>query len=185
MPRWATVCTVITVSAMMSEVALAQAPARGSRGPAPAANPTWSVSEVMSPEQFRKAGLQKLTPEELAQLSTWVRSYATIALVAGLASGAREDVQVGNAPKAVGATGQSLVAPGGCDLVARSRISGNFDGWSGNTVFELENGQRWQQATHSTFVARASRPEVTICRAPTGYEMRVEDVRQRVNVNPL
>ena len=185
MRRWATVCTVITVSAMASGVALAQTPTRGSRVPAPGATSTWSVSEVMSAEQFRGAGLQKLTPEELAQLSTWIRSYATIALVAGLASGGREDVEVGSAPEAVGTTGRALAAPGGCDLVARSRISGNFDGWSGNTVFELENGQLWQQATPSTFFARAYRPEVTICRVPTGFEMRVEDVRQRVNVNPL
>jgi hypothetical protein len=31
-------------------------------------------------------------------------------------------------------------------LVAETKINGEFSGWDGETVFELANGQKWQQA---------------------------------------
>ncbi len=32
------------------------------------------------------------------------------------------------------------------ELVKESRIEGEFEGWSGDGVYKLDNGQVWQQA---------------------------------------
>ena len=30
-----------------------------------------------------------------------------------------------------------------------SRINGDFEGWTGETIFELDNGQVWKQASYA------------------------------------
>ena len=50
------------------------------------------------------------------------------------------------------------------ETVIRSRIVGQFNGWSGTTVFHLENGQIWVQSNHADtlFIPTVENPEVEI-----------------------
>jgi hypothetical protein len=65
----------------------------------------------------------------------------------------------------------------------RSRFDGEFTGWSGNTLFRLENGQVWKQAQSGRSSYRATRPQVTIKRtALGGYRLLVEGDDQSVRV---
>jgi len=34
------------------------------------------------------------------------------------------------------------------ELKCESRINGEFNGWDGDAVFELENGTKWQQVKY-------------------------------------
>jgi hypothetical protein len=68
------------------------------------------------------------------------------------------------------------------DVVVESRIKGDFDGWDGDTIFELANGQIWQQSRYGTRFASRYRPKVTIYRIAGGHEMEVEGVSSRVRV---
>ena len=65
-----------------------------------------------------------------------------------------------------------------------SRIVGDYDGWSGNTVFRLENGQEWVQAEAGRWRHRGPpNPEVTIRRRAFGsYRLQVEGSNKTIRV---
>ena len=67
-----------------------------------------------------------------------------------------------------------------------SYLVGEFNGWDGDTVFRLENGQAWQQIDSSYQYARAERPRVTIRQAAFGsYLLKVEGIGRTVRVRRI
>jgi hypothetical protein len=56
-----------------------------------------------------------------------------------------------------------------------SRIGGEFNGWSGDTVFELQNGQIWKQARYAYWYHYAYHPEVVIYESNGGYVLCLAD----------
>jgi hypothetical protein len=78
---------------------------------------------------------------------------------------------------------QSRPAPA-VDFI-ESRIDGEFSGWEGETIFKLENGQIWQQASYAYTYSYKYRPKVLIFRTRGGYEMQVEGVSSRIRVTRL
>jgi hypothetical protein len=67
----------------------------------------------------------------------------------------------------------------------RTCIDGEFEGWEGDTVFALCNGQVWQQASYDYTYHYAYRPHVLVYRAGSGYRMKVEGVSKTIAVTPL
>jgi len=68
-----------------------------------------------------------------------------------------------------------------------ARLAGDFTGWTGKTVFALDNGQVWRQTRNyiQPYSPRKpiSQPKVTITRGALGsYNMRIEGVRKTVQV---
>lgn len=55
-----------------------------------------------------------------------------------------------------------------------SKINGSFNGCSGDTVFNLVNGQIWQQKRYAYRYRYAYRPEVLIYNDGSGYFLKVE-----------
>lgn len=106
-------------------------------------NPAFSsLEEQMTQREFEASGLDKLTDEELVALNRWIRSRSLATL-----DQPRADIgQVAGGPEGLPSTPGELPA---IDRMARepfeTRIVGEFDGWTGNTVFELENGMVWRQ----------------------------------------
>lgn len=76
-------------------------------------------------------------------------------------------------------------APGSSGDVIESRIDGEFEGWDGETVFRLQNGQIWQQSSYAYHYSYLYSPNVVIMRLRGGYEMQVEGVGQRIGVHRL
>lgn len=68
-----------------------------------------------------------------------------------------------------------------------TRIAGKFDGWSGKTVFHLQNGQIWQQSDDGSYVDRpVDSPKVRIVPGRLGaFWMEVDGVNPRVKVKPI
>ena len=66
--------------------------------------------------------------------------------------------------------------------VIETCIDGTFEGWSGDTVFVLCNGQIWQQSSYAYTYHYAYRPDVLIYRTGTGYRMQVEGVGTTIAV---
>lgn len=66
-----------------------------------------------------------------------------------------------------------------------SRIDGTFEGWSGETIFKLINGQIWQQSSYAYTYHYAYRPEVLIYSSGGGYKMKVEGVNGSIAVRKL
>src|SRR5688500_406687 len=91
-----------------------------------------SLEERMSDAEFKAAGLDKLTPEELAALNAWLQHRtAGTAPAATYVPPSEDRIGFRDAPDTDGIV---------------SRIAGEFTGWSGGTQFTLENGQVWEQA---------------------------------------
>jgi hypothetical protein len=144
-----------------------------------------AFSKAVSAEDFAAAGLGKLTAKERARLDVLVREFkrggGTAGYEVGRSAGAKKE-QV--APAAA-----VRVAPGTVVEVGdvESVIAGDFDGWSGKTVFLLENGQRWRVANAGEYYSpKLVRPKVKISPAGLGgYWMTIEGVTTRVKVLSL
>ena len=109
-----------------------------------------TLEEKMSTQEFQAAGLDKLSPEELAALNAWLQQR----LAAGLSGGARP------ADEGFRAYGFGGDSPDRTEF--SSRISGEFSGWGPNSVFTLDNGQQWQVTDGSEFsIPPRSNPQVT------------------------
>ena len=69
--------------------------------------------------------------------------------------------------------------------VIESQIEGDFEGWEGETIVKLMNGQIWQQSEYHYHYHYAFMPKVLIFRSGGGYKMKVEGVEKAVAVKQL
>ena len=86
-----------------------------------------SLQQRMTSTQFKAAGLDKLSPQELQNLDNWLQS------------------QVKPATRMVDASGKPVFYATGKRSTIRAHVAGQFDGWTGHTLVTLDNGQQWQQ----------------------------------------
>lgn len=134
-----------------------------------------SLEERMSHSDFEAAGLGKLSPEELERLNTWLRNN-----VGGSSYG-----PAGAMPPAADRIGFRDSGPTGTVV---SQIDGEFTGWSGNTRFELKNGQVWQQIDSDSQLGgvRLDSPTVRIEQGLFGsWVLSVEGYNTNVRVKRL
>jgi hypothetical protein len=117
------------------------------------------VEKAMSPQEYDAAGLQKLTPDERTRLDEFIRRFVA------------SSNQVA-AEKAVDrAVKERKVTP---PEIIQSRIVGPFTGYTGSTVFTLENGQRWAQSQPgSAYFPKVDSPPVIIVKGKIGYRMYI------------
>lgn len=172
-----------------------------------------SFSRSVTPSDYTSAGLQKLTPEERARLDSLVNAFKRGALeqarketaVAAAAKARAEDAAAraqaevrtvqaerqSRAPDQSGRKAGGLLAkvllPAGTEVeysTIESRIVGNFQGWESRTTFQLENGQRWQAESSTSYVTPpVASPAVKISAGALGaFYMTVEGVKPRVKV---
>lgn len=99
-----------------------------------------SVRNLMTPEDFTLSGLDKLSDAELAHLSEWVERYREGA-VKGPPPPPKKPSQMTESEKVV--YEEKKQEEKDFELVAK--VIPEFTGWSGKTVFRLDNGQTWQQ----------------------------------------
>ncbi len=71
------------------------------------------------------------------------------------------------------------------EAAVASNIVDPFEGWTGQTVFRLRNGQIWQQVSPGYIYRYAYMPRVLILPTINGYRMKVEGVSQTVQVRRL
>ena len=112
-----------------------------------------SIQEMMSPEEFSAAGLNKLSPEELQKLDAWLQGYRQVAEKKATARAERTKL----------------------DLLV-SRVDGSFNGLTGGTVIRLEDGTAWKQANaEDHFRPRVTdHPGAVVIHTLFGYKMRIE-----------
>src|SRR6478736_10574246 len=113
------------------------------------------IKQAMSPEEFHKAGLDKLTDEELRNLDRWLQ-------------GDREKT----AQKAAARTSKTKM-----DLVV-SRVAGSFPGLTGRTIIQLEDGTVWRQANKYDHYGASpvDHTGAAVVHSSFGYKMRIEGV---------
>jgi len=142
--------------------------------------PFSTLEERMTGREFTETGLHKLDPEELAALNRWIRERSI----------AQYDGPTGSDAEEAGLPSQPGEAPP-IDRMAReefqSRIIGEFSGWSGNTVFRLENGMVWRQDENDRFrLQPVDSPMVTIKPGLFGaWRLSVEGHNRAVRVERI
>lgn len=66
--------------------------------------------------------------------------------------------------------------------IIESQIDGEFTGWDGETIFQLTNGQIWQQSDYTYMYRYRYRPRVMILPINGRFELQVEGIDKRVKV---
>ncbi len=109
------------------------------------------IDKLMTAQEYKAAGMGKLSDAEREALNQWLIRYTA------------EDSQVLlNTDETV----QEAVK----EQEVTSTLADGFDGWSGTTLFRLENDQVWQQRRrgHYKYIGPAN-PEVSITKNFMGF----------------
>lgn len=152
----------------------------------------------LPPEVVREAGLDKLTGSEREALYRWIREHLPQTAVTAPAARAAAPVAAAvpaaaaavpaAAPVVAAAPAVAAAAPAvaaaaaaaplperatglfdwGPDIRIETRIISKFDGWTGRTFFEMENGQVWQQRMDGRYQFRGKDTRVVITRGRFG-----------------
>jgi hypothetical protein len=125
--------------------------------------------QQLAPEERRAAGLDQLTPEQQAALDQLAGRYARegarqvreqakqearAEVKQEMRAEVKKEVRDEVKQEMKAEERRQEVATAGLpledkEMVIHSRIAGQFNGWSGATVFRLENGQTWVQSNKS------------------------------------
>ena len=137
--------------------------------PAGAAPPEMSgnIKEMMSADEFKAAGLNKLSADELQRLDAWLQGY-------------RQVTEQAAEKKATARASRTKM-----DLIV-SRVDGTFNGLTGRTIIRLEDGTVWKQANaDDRYRARVTdHPAAAVIHGVFGYKMRLEGT-QEFYVDPV
>lgn len=66
-----------------------------------------------------------------------------------------------------------------------SYIVNDFNGWDGDTIFELKNGQKWKQSEYAYTYHYAYRPKAIIYNSGFGYKIKVDGLTETISVNRI
>src|SRR6266480_1537747 len=126
-----------------------------------------SIKEVMSPEEFKAAGLNKLSADELQKLDAWLQGY-------------RQITEQKAEKKATARASRTKM-----DVIV-SRVDGTFNGLTGGTIIRLEDGTVWKQANaDDRYRGRVTdHPGAAVIHGVFGYKMRIEGT-QEFYVDPV
>ena len=150
------------------------------------------TAPVIPPEVFEEAGLSKLSVAELAALEAWI---------AGRERAERPSLPSTMPPR----ESETVVLPKGDDRFGfeqvtsrvaailqsdedriEARIDGPLRGWSGSTIFHLQNGQRWQQIDGSRVRYNLDNAEVVLFRGAMGtYFLKPKALNSKVRVRRI
>ena len=120
----------------------------------------------MTKHEIRDTGVNSLTPIQRIALDAWLTRYT---------------FRVIHAVKKVDSAGASTTRSG-CNPAIESTIAGDFNGWDGETVFKLSNGQTWEQTEFDYMYSYSYMPDVAIYSTSSGCRMKVEDEDETILV---
>jgi hypothetical protein len=137
-------------------------------GLARAADDFWTQ---LTPAERAAAGIDQLTEQQQAALNVlagrFAKEGATHTIQAALDRARAEGAAVAKAEAKAEEKKQKIANAGLAvrddDETIRTRIAGEFRGWTGSTTFQLENGQTWQQTDRENrFFPKMVNPEVEL-----------------------
>jgi hypothetical protein len=146
--------------------------------------PTKSLEETMRPEEFKAAGLDKLSEDELQHLDAYLQGYRESAKKKAAEQAnakAQEEINKANekAEKAQQATAEAkkdaASARTKLDSLV-SRVDGSIDGVKGHAVIRLEDGTVWKQVNPDDKYRATitDHPTAVVMHTTFGYKMRIE-----------
>lgn len=138
----------------------------------------------MRPEEFKAAGLDKLSEDELQHLDAYLQGYRAAARKKAAEQAeaqAQDEIKKANekADQAQKATEEAkrdaANAKSKLDGLV-SRVDGTIDGLKGSTMIRLEDGSVWKQANRDDHYRATipDHPTAVVLRTSFGYKMRIE-----------
>ncbi len=121
------------------------------------------LQDMMRAEEFRAAGLDKLSPEELKNLNAWLQGY-------------RQTAETKAAEKATAEVTKKAAKESHTKMdEIFSRVDGSFHGLTGKTLIKLEDGTVWKQANVDDRMSATmtDHPPVMVKHEFFGFKMRV------------
>jgi len=149
--------------------------AQASPKPKKDATPAKSLEETMRPEEFKAAGLDRLSEDELQHLDAYLQGYRQSAQ-----KKANEQAQVKAQEQIKEATAKATEE---ANKSARtkldslvSRVDGTIEGLKGRTQIRLEDGTVWKQANADDRYKApiTDHPAAVVIHSNFGYKMRIE-----------
>lgn len=132
------------------------------------------IEKQMTPEQFKAAGLDKLSPAELANLNAWLNNTLEVE-TAKAATLAKDKVETEN---------RGFFSFGKSDPIV-ARITGEFRGFAKGRSWTLDNGQVWEQIDGASLAGvRKTDPQVRITPSLIGnaWYMQIDGYNTRASV---
>ena len=118
------------------------------------------IEQQMTPEQFRAAGLEKLSPQELAHLNAWLNNTLEVETTKAAAL-AKDKIETEN---------RGFLPTGKRDPIV-AKIAGEFRGFAiGRTIFG---------APARDWLAGTIDDETAVARVAAGYARMIEQWRRR------
>lgn len=136
------------------------------------------IEQAMTPEQFKAAGLDKLSAEELANLNTWLNRTITTETAR-----AAEQAAV-QATEKVETENRGFFHFGSSEPI-EAHIAGQFNGFRKGNTYTLDNGQQWRQTdTASLAGVRVDSPAIRITPSLIGntWYLRIDGYNTRAKV---
>lgn len=160
------------------------------------------LDTLVPPAQQQLMGLQKLTPQEREMLRVYlialytqgieqgkrgqlVPSSSTTASRLRTAKSTPPSSTASPSPSAAKSDASSSPVAPSANAVIESKVDGEFNGWEGETIVKLVNGQIWQQTEYYYHYHYAYRPDVLIYPSAAGYKMKVQGVDRSVGVTQI
>lgn len=157
------------VFALTLSLAFAAAPAYAQTQP--------PIEKQMTPEQFKAAGLDKLSPQELGNLNAWLNRTLEIETTKA-AELAKDKIETEN---------RGFFNFGKADPID-DRLVGEFRGFARGRSWTLENGQVWEQVDSASLAGvRLINPDVRITPSLVGnsWYLAVEGYNTRAQVRRI
>jgi len=152
-----------------------ETPQKSSKKETTPEKPARSLEETMRPEEFKAAGLDKLSEDEIQHLDAYLQGYRESAKKKATEQAqakAQEEIKKATekateeANKSARTKLDSLV----------SRVDGSIDGVKGRTVIRLEDGTVWKQVNVDDHYRATitDHPAAVVLHTTFGYKMRIE-----------
>lgn len=145
--------------------ALLALPVSGSAVPS-AAQDAPPLEQLLTKEEQAKLGVASMPPQK--------REAIRGALIRTFRQGYRAGQGADRAGGVAARTG-----------VVETQIDGDFNGWEGETIIKLLNGQTWQQIEYHYEYRYAYMPKVLVYPSGGGHKMRVDGTSKPIGVQRL
>lgn len=139
------------------------------------------LQQQMSPTEFKAAGLDKLSAQELATLKRWLQGKVEAATTQAVAAVREEAREQGRQEVIV--KNRGFFDFGSSEPIT-GVLQGEFRGFGKGRVYVLDNGQEWEQTDSTSVVGvRKQSPKVSIKPGVMGvWYMKVEGVNSQPKV---
>jgi hypothetical protein len=124
------------------------------------------IKQLMTKQEQTLTGISKLSNAEITALNHWLVRFT------------------GQEAPLLLESNESVKAVQNSDISAS--VLGDFNGWTGDTLFRLDNGQIWKQRTPGKWRTHKEAVKVHISQNALGFwEMRVDGAQRSIGVKRI